>query len=139
MYVDDVCVISNSLAGCQHLLNLVQRWLELSCLKVKVDKCCLMSVQASTGRRVNSGLSLRSEDIPEAPDDGYRFLGMYVRLFRNNNNARATLMEDLKRMLEAVDKAPETRQQKLRLYSTQLLTLEVGSRGMLDIEDLEKI
>ena len=37
-------------------------------------------------------------------------------LFRNNNNARATLMEDLKRMLEAVDKAPVTCQQKLQLY-----------------------
>ena len=24
-------------------------------------------------------------------------------------------------------------------YSTQLLTLEIGSRGMLDVEDLEKI
>jgi len=58
-----------------------------------------MSVQASTGRRVNSGLSLGSEDIPEAPDDGYRFLGMFVQLFRNNNRARATLMQDLKRML----------------------------------------
>ena len=96
MYADDVCVISNSPAGCQHLLNLVQRWLEWSCLKAEVEKCCSMSVQASTGRRVNSGLSLGSEDIPEAPDDGYRFLGMFVRLFRNNNSARATLMEDLK-------------------------------------------
>ena len=109
MYADDVCVISNSPAGCQHLLNLVQRWLEWSCLKAKVEKCCSMSVQESTGRRVNSG-------IPEAPDDGYRFLGMCVWLFRNNNRARATLMEDLKRMLEAVDKAPVTHQQKLRLY-----------------------
>ena len=58
MYADDVCVISNSPEGCQHLLNLVQRWLEWSCLKAKVEKCCSMSVQASTGRRVNSGLSL---------------------------------------------------------------------------------
>ena len=69
------------------------------------------------GGEVNSGLSLsgvRTSLRLLMMATEYRFLGMFVWLFRNS--ARATLMEDLKRMLEAVGKAPVTRQQTLRLY-----------------------
>ena len=112
LYADDVCLISNLPAGCQHLLDVVQRWLEWSCLKAKVPKCHEMSLQASTGKTVNPNLTLGGEAIPEF--DGS--WGMSVWLHINNSTAKTTLVDDLKRMLEAVDKAPVTRQQKLRLY-----------------------
>ena len=115
LYADDVCLISNSPAGCQHLLDVVQRWLEWSCHKAKVPKCHGMSLQASTGKTVNPNLILGGEAIPEF-DGSFKFLGMSVRLHMNNSTAKTTLVDDLKRMLEAVDKAPVTRQQKLRLY-----------------------
>jgi len=48
LYADDACVVSSSPAGCQHLLNLRQQWLEWAQLKAKVSKCRSMSIQAST-------------------------------------------------------------------------------------------
>lgn len=39
LYADDACIISNSPAGCQYLLDMVQRWLEWAQLKAKVPKC----------------------------------------------------------------------------------------------------
>ena len=57
-YADDLCVVSSSPAGCQHLLDLVQRWLEWAQLKAKVSKCRSMVIQAYTGKRVCSKLSI---------------------------------------------------------------------------------
>ena len=74
-----------------------------------------MSLQTSTGKTVNPNLTLGGEAIPEF-DGSFKFLGMSVRLHINNSTAKTTVVDDLKRMLEAVDKAPVTRQQKLRLY-----------------------
>ena len=51
--------------------------------------------------------------IPAAHDDGFRFLRMLVRVHNNNNDAHASLLENLKRMLEAVDRSPVTCHQKL--------------------------
>ena len=44
LYTDDVCVISSTPAGCQHLLDMVQRWLEWAQLKAKVPKCHSMVI-----------------------------------------------------------------------------------------------
>ena len=52
LYVDDACIISSSPAGCQHLLDMVQRWLEWAQLRVKVPKCRSLVLQASSGRQV---------------------------------------------------------------------------------------
>ena len=51
LYADDTCIISNMPAGCQHLLDMVQRWLEWAQLKVKVPKCRSMVLQASSEDR----------------------------------------------------------------------------------------
>ena len=113
LYADNICIISNSPAGCQHLLSMVERWLQWSLLKAKVPKCRTMCFQASTGRKIDPGLSLNGEMIPAVGDDGFKFLEMLVRV---HNDARASLLENLKRMLEAVDRSPVTHHQKLRLY-----------------------
>ena len=116
LYADDICIISNSPAGCQHLLSMVERWLQWSLLKAKVPKCCTMCFQASTGRKIDPGLSLNGEMIPATGDDGFKFLGMLVRVHNYNNDARTSLLKNLKRMLEVVDRSPVTCHQKIRLY-----------------------
>ena len=95
LYADDVCLVSNSTAGCQHLLDLVQQWFEWALLKAKVPKCRSMAIQASTGRRVSPGLSIAGEVIPTVKDDTFKFLGMPVRFNRNNSSARESLKQNL--------------------------------------------
>ena len=94
------------------MLDVVEQWLQWSLLKAKVPKCQTMCLQASAGRKVDPGLSLGGEGIPAVGDDGFRFLGMLVRVRSNNTTARASLLENLK-MLEAVDSSPVTHHQKL--------------------------
>ena len=117
LYADDLCVVSSSPAGCQHLLDLVQRWLEWAQLKAKVSKCRSMVIQASTGKRVCSKLSIGGETIASAEEnDSFKFLGMQVRIYKNNDTARVSLQQQLQRMLSAIDGVPLSRQQKLRLF-----------------------
>ena len=69
LYADDVCLVSNSTASCQHLLDLVQQWFEWALLKAKVPKCCSMAIQVSNGRRVSPGLSIAGEVLPAVKND----------------------------------------------------------------------
>lgn len=117
VYADDACVMSSSPAGCQHLLDLVQLWLEWAQLKAKVPKCRSVVIQASTGKQVSSHLSIGGATIPPVEeDDTFKFLGMPVRFYRNNNAARTALQDQLQRMMSAIDETPLTPQQKLRLF-----------------------
>ena len=113
LYADDACIISNTPAGCQHLLDMVQRWLEL---KAKVPKCRSMAIQASTGKRVSPTLTISGSEIPPAEDGAFKFLGMPVRVYNSNDDARSSLRGSLQQMLTAIDQTPLFRQQKLRLY-----------------------
>ena len=54
LYADDACIVSNTPAGCQHLLSMVERWLEWAKLKAKVPKCRSLVIQASTGKRITT-------------------------------------------------------------------------------------
>ena len=65
---------------------------------------------------MDPSLSIAGEVIPLLEDDSFRFLGMPVRVYSNNQTARTSMKESLKSMLEAVDQVPVTRQQKLRLF-----------------------
>ena len=113
LYADDACIISNTPVGCQHLLDMVQRWLEWAQLKAKVPKCRSMAIQASTGKRVSPTLSISGRVIPPAEDCVFKFLGMLVQVHSSNDDARSALRGSLLQMLTAIDK---TRQQKLRLF-----------------------
>ena len=116
LYADDACVISNTPAGCQYLLNMVQRWLEWAHLTAKVPKCRSMAIQASTGKRVCPSLTISGDSIPPAEDGAFKFLGMPVRVHSSNDDARSSLQGSLQRMLTVIDETPPTRQQKLRLF-----------------------
>ena len=117
LYADDACVVSSSPAGGQHLLNLVQQWLDWAQLKANVPKCRSMVIQASTGKRVSPRLSIGCKIIPPVEeDDSFKFLGMTVHIFKNNNTARSSLKDQLQKMLSAIDETPLTPLQKLRLF-----------------------
>ena len=116
LYADDVCLVSNTPAGCQHLLDLVERWLQWALLNAKLPKCRTLCFQASTGRKVDPSLSLGGMMIRNLGGEAFKFLGMPVRIYTNTNDARVKVREDLERMLKAVDRSPVTRHQKLRLY-----------------------
>ena len=85
-------------------------------LKAKVPKCRSLVIQASTGRRITPNLSIGGQTIPPVEDDTFKFLGMPVRVYKNNEEARLSIQGNLQRMLEAIDTTPLTRQQKLRLF-----------------------
>ena len=80
LYADDACVVGSTPAGCQHLLDMVQRWLEWGQLKAKVPKCRSLVIQASTGKRTTPGLSIAGQTIPAVEDNTFKFLGMPVRV-----------------------------------------------------------
>ena len=104
LYADDACIISNSPAGCQHLLDMVQHWLEWAQMRVKVPKCRSLVLKASTGRQVYPNLSICGDKIPPAEADSF------------NNTARSSLVDTLHHFLSAIDHSPVTQQQKLRLF-----------------------
>ena len=117
LYADDACIVSNTPAGCQHLLSMVECWLEWAKLKAKVPKCRSLVIQASSGKRMTTNLSIGGQTIPPVEDDdAFKFLGMPVRVYRNNEVARLSIQDNLHRMLGAIDTTPLTRQQKLRLF-----------------------
>ena len=84
LYADDACIISSSPAGCQHLLDMVQRWLEWAQLKAMVPKCCSLVIQASSGRRVIPTITINGDRIPTAEDGEFKFLGMPVQVCSSN-------------------------------------------------------
>ena len=109
------CIIGHSPAACQHLLDLSQHWLQWSQLRAKVPKCLTLAIQVSTGRVI-----YRSKVLPPPPppveDHPFKFLGMPVKVPRIASEARASLKDTLERMFNAVDNAPVTHHQKLRLF-----------------------
>ena len=93
MLMMPVSLAINTPAGCQHLLVMVQRWLEGAQLKAKVPKCCSMVLQASSEKRIRTSLTISGDTIPTAEDDTFKFLGMPVRVSSNNTTARLALQD----------------------------------------------
>ena len=75
MQMTPPCIVSSSPAACQILLDMVQRWLDWSKLKAKVPKCHSLGLQASSGKRIDPGLSIAGERIAPVKDDAFKFLG----------------------------------------------------------------
>ena len=116
LYADDACIIESSPAGCQHLLDIVQLWLDWAQLRAKMPKCRLLILQASSAtQQVDFPLCISGDRIPPVEDGGFKFLRKTIRLHKNNNDTRSNLLSSLQRMLSAIDKSPLTRQQKLCL------------------------
>ena len=116
-YADDTCVIADSPAACQHQLKMVDQWLGWSGMKAKVPKCHSLAIQGSTGHTINPQLSLSGQTLPFVGNGTIKFLGLPIQIPHNPSTARSNIKQALNRMLlQAVDKCPVTRRQKLKLY-----------------------
>ena len=116
LYADDTCIVSSSPAACQHLLDMVQQWLIWAKLEAKPSKSRALCIKASLGKAYDPQLSIAGKHIPIVGDSYFKFLGMPIRVPPHPNAAKSSLVSSLKRMLCAIDNAPVTRHQQLRLY-----------------------
>ena len=114
-YADDTCLIGNSPAACQHLLEMMALWLQWSGMKVTLPKCACLGLQASTGKKIGPCLSLNNQQVPYAPN-GVKFLGLAIDVPPDQSKSRAELASKFEDMLAKVDACPLTRKQKLLLY-----------------------
>ena len=78
-YADDTCLVADSPASCQYLLDMVARWLRWSGMKAKIPKCASLAIQLSSGKKIDPGLSLDGQPIPYASHP-VKFLGMRVEI-----------------------------------------------------------
>ena len=115
-YADDTCLIANSPASCQYLLDTTSNWLQWSGMSAKVPKCQCLSLQGSSGKLADPHLTLDGMPIPFYTGP-VRFLGMEVQVPKNSSAAREAVLSRLQEMLQAIDKSLLTRKQKLLLYS----------------------
>ena len=80
-YADDTCLLADSAATCQHLLEIVKQWLQWSGMRAKVCKCHCMALQGSTGKLIDPQLQLAGETIPFIANNSIKFLGMRIQVY----------------------------------------------------------
>ena len=82
-YVNDSCLMSNSLENCQLLCNIAQMWLEWTHMRVKVPKCRVLAIRR--GKIISDPqLTLNNLPIPPVADESIKFLGMPLSSTFNN-------------------------------------------------------
>ena len=129
-YADDTCIIGNSPASCQHLVNIMSTWLQWAGMEAKLPKCANLGLQASTGKKIDPKLSLGDQHIPYTLN-GYKFLGLMIDVPSDISKSRKAVVTRLHNMLKKVDGCPLTRKQKFLVYKagvcprlSWLLTIE---------------
>ena len=113
LYADDTCITAHTPAACQHLLDVVQHWLDWANLMVQPSKSRVLCIKASTGRVYMPPLSIGGEVIQHVGDSSFQFLGMHIRVPPNPATARDALKQSVVSMLKAIDGVPVTLHQKL--------------------------
>ena len=111
-YADDTCLVANSPASCQHLLDMTALWLQWSGMKVKISKCAALDLKALSGKKTDPLISLQSDHIPFA-SHRVQFLGLHVDTPQDSSRLRAELLNNV---LDRVDSCPLTSKQKLLVY-----------------------
>ena len=72
--------LSSSRLSCQHLLDMVDQWLQWSGMRAKVCKCHSLAIQSCTGKLVNPELKLAGEPILFIGSRSIKFLGMRIQV-----------------------------------------------------------
>ena len=75
-----------------------------------------LAIRASSGKPYDPKLMLNKEAVPYIGDSTFHFLGAPVSLHSTSMQARESLLEKLRALLQKVDATLVTRQQKLKLY-----------------------
>ena len=115
-YADDTCIVADSPASAQHLLNMVDSWLGWAGMKAKPSKCHSLALEGSSGKLMDPHLSISGQSIPYAGDKPVKFLGMEIQIPSNRQRAREIVSTRLNVMLQKTDSCPITAHQKLRIY-----------------------
>ena len=102
-YANDTCLLANSPAAAQRLLDMTSDWLQWSGMRAKVSKCHSLAVAGRTGKLFNPQLQISGDAIPYVGNGSVKFLGLDVRVPHNPAEARTILLSSLQRMLKAVD------------------------------------
>ena len=106
-YADDTCITANSPAAWQHLLDMVDSWLQWSGMRAKFPKCHCLALQSSTGKLLDPCLSIQNQTIPFIGSGSIKFLGMTIQVPANQSETKIALKTNLERMLKAVVAAAE--------------------------------
>ena len=115
-YTDDIRLLADSPAATQHLLDMVDQWLQWSGMRANLCKCHSLAVQGSTGKLINPDLKLAGKPIPFIGNGSIKFLRMRIQVPHDVTATKEALITNLDQILQAVDACPLTRHQKLRLY-----------------------
>ncbi len=115
-YADDTCLVGNSPAACQQLLNTTEQWLNWSGMKAKIPKCSATSFQGSTGHSINPQLTLSGQNIPFLGNNTIKFFGLPIHIPNTSVQFKIRIKEKLVSFLTIVDKIGVTRRQKLMIY-----------------------
>jgi len=102
-YADDACLLANSPSSCQHLLGMVEKWLQWSGMKAKVQKCSSLAFQGSSGKLIDPKFWIAGQQIPFAQQP-VKFLGMRLEVPHNSAQSKAILTSKLQDMLQKIDK-----------------------------------
>ena len=88
-YADDTCLVANCPAACQHLLQIVELWLEWSGMKAKIKKCHCIGLEGSSGHVVNPHLTLSGQNLPFIGNDSIKFLGLPIQIPHDASKAKS--------------------------------------------------
>ena len=102
-------------------------------MRAKVPKCHFLALQGSTGKLYDPHLSITNQTMPLIGSNSIKFLGMTIKVPADLSGTKRELVTSLQRMLKAVDAAPVTRRQKLRLYKAGICP---RLSWLLNIEEL---
>ena len=91
---------------CQHLLSIIEFWLDWSGMRANVPKCASVAIKASVGNK----------PIPYLGETTFRFLAAPVAIHSTSDQSREDLVSKLTFMLQKIDATSITRQQKLKLF-----------------------
>ncbi len=108
-YADDTCLVGNSPAACQQLLNTTEQWLKWSGMKAKIPKCSATSFQGSTGHSINPQLTLSGQNIPFLGNNTIKFLGLPIHIPNTPVQSKIRIKEKLVSLLTIVNKIGVTR------------------------------
>ncbi len=77
-YADDMCLVANGPAACQHLFDTTSEWLQWSGMRAEVPKCHSLAIHSSSSRLVDPQLTVNGQPIPFIGNNSIKFLGMRV-------------------------------------------------------------
>ena len=132
-YADDTCLAADGPSSCQKLLNHVDRWLSWSGMRAKVPKCYFLALQESTAGPYDQKLTLQGATVHFIGNNPVKFLGAFIQIPPDQQRVKDHLDGKLLSLLEKVDSAPITRNQKLLLYKAGVCPRMLWDMGILDL------